>query len=698
MPYLARLVGENGQLLSEHLTGVARLTTEALPEVLREVGWYAGLWHDLGKYIEQWQLYLRGNNKRVNHSAQGAMLALELCQAPNLIPALAYVIAGHHAGLKNPSRLESKEFEQDGNNWQEAVRTAQQEINKFLPNQLPDINLPPLRREFAIRMLFSALVDADRLDAMQFEQKYQNPQKLGVVTAFESLSKSFNPRSLANFNPQSLLPAPSEINRLRNVFAEYCIAAAASPKGLFRLTGACGIGKTKSSLRFGLIHAQQNALRRIIYVGSFTSIIEQTAAVYRDLLRAENVLEHHSGFDPPWGEQRNYKLDTERWDHPVVVTSGVQFYESLFSDRPTKCRKLHNIANSVILIDEAQTIPLNLAIPILDALETLVKDWGCTVVLMSATQPAFNRLSLCDRAYDIVPGEQLLEQFQQLERVTYRLAIASPWTWHELANDIKASGQKQSLTVVNTTQLSREGYQELSNLVSGTWFHLSARMCPAHRIQVLQQVRFCLENQLPCHLISTQVIEAGVDVDFPRVYRQLGPLDSIIQAAGRCNRNGKLDKLAAITTVFKLDSTNQLVGEYQNRIEITRAILTKHPEALSCNILESVRQYFQQVYNNVHAGGKQIQKLRVAYNYPEVAKRFRVIDNDWQQSVVVPWKEGANLITELRERDVLNYHEWRQVQKYTIGLPHNYQAVEEYPNGLRVWLGKYDRNFGVTVN
>jgi CRISPR-associated endonuclease/helicase Cas3 len=547
-------------------------------------------------------------------------------------------------------------------------------------------------------MLFSALVDADRFDAMNFEQKCQNPHEQGVFSSLDLQSKSFNSRSQSNFNPQSLPEATTEINRLRNVFAQHCIAAAESPKGLFRLTGACGIGKTKCSLRFALIHQERNNMAGIVYVGPLKSIIEQTAEVYRELVGAENVLEHHSGFEPKPHEASNYKLDTERWDKPAIVTSGVQFYETLFSDRPGNCRKLHNITNRVILIDEAQTVPLHLAIPILDALETLVEDWECTVVLMSATQPAFDHLNLCHEATDIVPESQVSEQLQALERVTYRLAIEPSWTWSDLANDIKASGREQSLTVVNTTRLSREGYQNLSEQVPGTWFHLSARMYPAHRDEVLQQVRFRLQKGLPCHLISTQLIEAGVDVDFPRIYRQLGPLDSIIQTAGRCNRNGTLDKSEAIATVFDLEDANQLPSEYRDRILITRGILTNDPDALGCNLLTSIRQYFQRLYNSIHAGGQTIQKLRGNYNYPEVAERFRVIDDDWQQSVVVARDAGADLVDKLYDKEVLTAHDWRRLQKYTVGVPRNYSTVTEYPNGLRIWSGIYDPSFGISAD
>jgi CRISPR-associated endonuclease/helicase Cas3 len=712
MLYSSRIItkfnNEYHQPLKEHLEGVARLTSNALPGNFQQIAWYAGLWHDLGKYIDKWQEYLRGESQKVNHSAQGAMLAFDLCKNLDIIPAIAFVIAGHHAGLRNPARLESRDFEKDGGNWQEALKHARTEIKNFLPESLPDIELPTLRREFAIRMLFSGLVDADRWNAMRFEQKCQNPQYMEVLPEFIRSKKCLNPRSW-NFQPEFLPEVETEIenfeiNQLRNVFANHCITAAQHPKGLFRLTGVCGIGKTQSSLRFALLHAEHHQMHGIIYVAPLKSIIEQTADVYRGLLGEEyqeNILEHHSGFEVQSEEIKNYKLDTERWDKAIIVTSGVQFYESLFSNTPSQCRKLHNIANRVILIDEAQTIPVNLAIPILCVFETLIQDWGCTIVLMSATQPAFKNLGKCDNAIDIIPEDETKKQFQQCDRVTYCNQTSTPWSWEKLAQDIQISGYHQSLTVVNTTKLSRSGYQELSNLVSGDWFHLSGRMCPAHRDEVLQEIRTNLQNNQPCHLISTQLIEAGVDVDFPRVYRQLAPLDSIIQTAGRCNRNGKQAKASSIVTIFKLnvDGANNASTEYRNRINITNGILEKNPKALSTDILDSIRKYFLQIYNLIKAdGGKDIQKLRNEYNYPEVAKKFSVIDDEKQQSVIVAWKKGINLISEFRDKENLTIDDWRKLQRYTVNLPDTkeYSSVEKCPNGLIIWSGNYDLNFGVS--
>ncbi|MDB9314991.1 CRISPR-associated endonuclease Cas3'' [Spirulina sp. CS-785/01] len=369
MEYWAR-IAEDGrkQPLQDHLQGVARLTSDCLPDFLQGVGFYAGLWHDLGKYRRVWQDYLQGKGAKQVHAAHGAKLALELARQqgddPD-IPALAYTIAGHHTGL--PNRDLRRTLQQYWKGWEKARDTAQQEINEFLPQSIPDIELPPLKREFAIRMLFSALVDSDRTDAANFEKGETPPTSLSLPPS--------------PFDPYTLKEVTSELDQLRNRFAADCITHAPQPKGFYRLTGVCGIGKTQSSLRWGLIHGKTHQMRGIVYVAPLKVIIEETAQVYRDLLGENNVLEHHSGYEPHPQDVRNYKLDTERWDKSYIVTSGVQFYESLFANRPGQCRKLHQLRDRVILIDEAQSIPPRLALPILDVLATLVEDWGCSVVL-----------------------------------------------------------------------------------------------------------------------------------------------------------------------------------------------------------------------------------------------------------------------------------------------------------------------------
>jgi len=434
MEFFARETNDKRkQLLSQHLLEVAQRCSDIVPEQFRDVAYYTGLWHDLGKYRQEWQKYLSGESKRIPHAAHGAMLAQRMMNFDK-IPAIAYIIAGHHTELSDQLRLKSAKFEENAQGWEQAREAAKQEIPNFIPEQFPDIKLQDNnRREFAIRMLFSVLVDTDRLNAQIFE----SPQNWEASCV--GLQYSFNPHCS---NPPSLEQASTEINRIRNVFAQYCISAAKLPKGLFRLTGACGVGKTIASARFATLHAKSHNMSGIVYVGPLKSIIEQTANVYRDLFGEDNVLEHHSGFEPKLEDVKEYKLNTERWDKPVIVTSGVQFYESLFANSPSKCRKLQGLINKVILIDEAQTIPGHLVRPILYVLNALVQDWGCSVVLMSATQPAFENI-IEDNAYDIIPDEESSDLFKQLNRVTYRF-VEDTWNWADITQDIQLSKKTKS--------------------------------------------------------------------------------------------------------------------------------------------------------------------------------------------------------------------------------------------------------------
>ncbi len=541
-------------------------------------------------------------------------------------------------------------------------------------------------------MLFSALVDADRFNAMKFEAGQEDPALNLLNYQLVSILDS-------KFKPTNLPESKTKIDELRNVFAQHCINFAENARGFYRLTGVCGIGKTMSSLRFAYLHAQKHQMKGIIYVASLKVIIEQTAQIYKQEFGEDQVLEHHSDYEPKLSEFLNYKLDTERWNKPYIVTTAVQFFESLFSNKPSRCRKLHNIINRVILIDEAQSIPPKFARCILDALNTLVEDYGCTVVLMSATQPAFDRFNSSEikniNFIDIIEQKEVVKQFKTLKRVTYKPVLDIEWTWQDLAEDIITSGFQQSLTVVNTTQLARDGYYQLKELVGRNWYHLSSRMCPAHRSKII--------NNLPnnpkhwgqsCHLISTSIVEAGVDLDFPRVYRQLTSLDSIIQTAGRGNRNGFLEALEAIVTIFRMADNNPRDNDLREKINITKNIINQNPQALEQDMLESLVQYFKKIYT--HWQNKDIiQPLRKAYNYPKVAQAFQLIDDDYNISVLCPWEKGTDYTQELQNKENLTLADYRKIQPYSAKVSQQQaKFVTECQNGLNIWQTDYDKHTG----
>ena len=674
MKYLSRVNKDSlKQELKQHLTNVATTAKSAVPSEFQALAYYAGLWHDLGKYRETWQHYLlqrvSGDKvKTIPHAAHGTVLALQSHTSKKDPPAMAYIIAGHHAGLYSKDKVKGTEYKQKADGLNECLINAKDEIPGFMPDKLPDIDLPKLSREFAIRMLFSVVVDCDRMDAQIFESGHP------PVTQFADIVANFPTFSHA-----------SDIGRIRSKFASHCISAAKNNKGFFRLSGACGIGKTIASAKFAYQHCSKHGMSGIVYVSPLKSIIEQTAKVYRDLFGDNAVLEHHSGYDPSEAKLEDYKLNTERWDKPIIVTSGVQFYESLFANSPSKCRKLQGLINKVILIDESQTIPTHLVRPTLDVLKSLVENWGCTIVLMSATQPAFTNLKNDDikNITNIIPEQDCIDFFDKLNRVNYKFN-PTLWEIENLKDNVINSGVTQGLIIVNTTKLARDIYQELSNNVP--CYHLSSRMCPEHRQATLNTVKTLLAKNKPCFLVSTQVIEAGVDIDFPQVWRQLAPLDSIIQAAGRCNREGKQNKGDVI--IFKMQSF--VSSDYTNRQKITEQLLLQTD--LNINILDTINRYFRILYNENHDGGVEIQKLRENYNYPEVAEKYKVLD-DSQISVVVEYGDNRELINGLKNKEFLTSNDWRKIQKYTVNLPQSMIDFEEV-NGVKYWIGEYDSSVG----
>jgi CRISPR-associated endonuclease/helicase Cas3 len=350
--------------------------------------------------------------------------------------------------------------------------------------------------------------------------------------------------------------------------------------------------------------------------------------------------------------------------------------------------------NRCILIDEAQTIPLEYAKPILDVLSCLVKDWGCSVVLMSATQPTFKNIDadFDNRCIDIIPDDKVNYYFNANCLVNYKVSLEQ-WNWQDIADKIKDNNQ--SLTIVNTTKLAKEGFVALSEMVGGKWFHLSARMVPAHRKQVLAEINHHLEQKLPCHVISTQVVEAGIDIDFPVVFRQIAPLDSIIQSAGRCNRENN-NQQNGVVQVLELADSNYPSTEYKIRTNITRDILSKYD--LNSELLDAINEYFLVAYSQLAGDKHNVQKLRRELKFEQVSNAFRIIDDDYQFSVFVPWQEGEHLLNSIELNKALNEEAWRSLQPYTINLPKSWEKyAHRYPCGLYVWSkDMYDDNFGAT--
>ncbi|MFC0710241.1 CRISPR-associated endonuclease Cas3'' [Azorhizophilus paspali] len=515
----------------------------------------AGLLHDLGKYTDEFQRRIGGDLIRVDHATRGAMLAVE--RYGPLGRLLAYAIAGHHAGLANgrdPGERSTLEERLKGLGLPPLLAQWQAEI------QLPERpQLPPItgRKEriifqqaFLARMLFSCLVDADFLDTEAYYDRIeQRPSRRSARPSLPHLQQALNTH-LAGFR------ADSPVNRIRADILGHVRQQAVQEPGLFSLTVPTGGGKTLASLAFALDHAIRHGLRRIIYVIPFTSIVEQNAAVFRKALGAfgeQAVLEHHSAFSDNRAQDRQardkLRLAMENWDAPIIVTTAVQFFESLYADRPSRCRKLHNIAGSVIILDEAQTLPLRLLRPCVTVIDELALNYRCSPVLCTATQPALQAPEFrggLQGVRELAPQPEQL--FQQLARVQVRqVGILS-----DAALQQRMAEREQVLCIVNNRRHARVLYESIAD--SDGARHLTTLMCARHRSQVLAEVRQRLRDGLPCRLVATSLIEAGVDVDFPTVLRAEAGLDSIAQAAGRCNREGLRALEASEVLVFQVEN------------------------------------------------------------------------------------------------------------------------------------------------
>ncbi|MFN8510604.1 MAG: CRISPR-associated helicase Cas3' [Deinococcaceae bacterium] len=636
--------------LQNHLQCVTKLSQGFAKgfgeDQIETLGWL----HDFGKINPNFQSYLlacsQGEKaKSEPHAIWGAALIYALL-APkgHSWKEFALPILGHHAGLSHGGEIETQlcEFVKD-----KSKLTSMLEFFKALDIK-PNLQIPKFesdtRRELWVRMLFSCLVDADYLDT---EDHFNPSQKIerNAHPAIGDLISHFETGRLAFLQLQKSdgTSSSAEVQRIRDEVYSACLKQAKSKAGFFRLTVPTGGGKTLSSLAFALYHAEANDLARIIIGIPYTSIIDQTAQILRDVLGEDAVLEHHSAITPeddPTEKQKEKslraRLATENWDVPLIVTTTVQLFESLFARKTGKCRKLHNLARSVIVLDEVQTLPPALLEPTLDVLRTLVEDYGASVILCTATQPAFEESHFLEAfkgvaVTEIVP--QYTEHFQASKRVTYERRN-KPMSWENLASELE--NKNQVMVILNT----RKDALTLLDQVKGKGvYHLSTLLCGAHRKIMLEEIKQRLKNKEVVKLIATQVVEAGVDISFPIVYRVLGPLERIIQAAGRCNRNDEFSDGGHVI-IFDPEEFHSPQGAYLVGFEKARLILLdKDPNLL--HEPEIAREYFRLVYDTVARTkegkkGKVIQEARAILDFPTVAQEYRLIEKD-TVSIVVPY-------------------------------------------------------------
>ncbi len=713
--------GGDWHYLDDHSRAVADMAASfAEPFGGLDVARWLGLLHDAGKAHPDFQNYLfqcarepKRKHDTVDHKATGAA-ALSSAQD------LPQVLLGHHGGLSDLQKVTTR-LRGFGTNDRDRFELA---WSRFLtlgivptgaPSPTPEwATATPQSHEFYLRMLFSCLVDADALDTERhWTPDATDTRALEAPTTTELWDRFQDDQATLLAEVASGQEATSLVNRVRAHVYDACIEHATRAPGFFRLTVPTGGGKTRSATAFALRHAIEHQMHRVIYAVPFLTITEQTVDVLRNAVGNDRaVLEHHSGIEPEYDsetgeetvDERWRQLASDNWHAPIVVTTTVQLFESLFGRKTRQCRKLHNIARSVIILDEFQTIPSHLRAPIFDALKELVTSYGASVLLCTATQPVLDTIEdelvrTGIAVTEIAPDPA--SAFRALERVRYEWpAQDEPWTWEQVASEMQDTDQV--LTIVNTVRHAAELYAALNDTDA---IHLSTRMCGAHRREVLRDIRERLNAGRPCRVVSTQLVEAGVDLHFPVVLRAVGPLDRIAQAAGRCNREGKLARKGRVV-VFSPEDSAMPGGAYRIGTGVTEIMLSEGQ--VDFTNPDTFDAYFRMLYADADADERNIQHYRAERFYEEVAEQFRIIDEP-TFPMVVPYDDAAReakdrLIDAASRSSALPRRVFQDIQPYLVTCRTHERSrfeaaclIEEIRPGLWEWLGDYDEDLGIVV-
>ena len=716
---------DNGQWMiqtnDEHQKGVADMAASFAGQFgLPSWGRALGLLHDKGKERAAFQQYIRKMNglptsdkKRYDdhtHAFVGGILAKEL-MGKDVSHLLVNQIISHHTGLHDfgdvenilKERLLSKEINEGDISINKPLL-----FQEFIDSPFSKSKVEWKHFHHLSRMLFSCLVDADRLDTERFMD-------------VESWRKRGNSATLADLLPQleaymqklQSNAADTKVNRIRQQVKEQCSRTSSSEKGFYSLTVPTGGGKTLSSLLWAMKHAVNHGMNRIIIAIPYTSIIVQTAGLLKEIFGEEHVLEHHSNFNPDEIKNEEVrekaKLATENWDYPIIVTTNVQLFESMFSNKPSDCRKLHNIVNSVLILDEAQTLPTDFLQPIVDALKAYQKIFGVSVLFTTASQPVLSGLiegtnpkanfQGIDHITEIIPNEFALHD--KLRRV--KLVIDNTGkTYDEIA--AKVAIYNKVLCIVNTRKDAKELYDRLPN--EGIKLHLSRMMCPAHISETIRKVKALLKDKSHpiVRVIATQLVEAGVDIDFPVVFRQESGLDSILQAAGRCNREGR--NTVGTTFVFSLAAEKRIPFGAMKAANNARLNLPANSDWFDPS---TMTEYFYQLYCRKNTFDDKDMK-HYLYNPNELcfetaSKKFRLIDDDCM-NIIVNWENSMELVEKLKESGC-TYPLMKQLAKFTVGVHSSdfdklvsYGAIEEVLEGIYVLTDRvqYDKNTGLSLD
>lgn len=661
--------GRPPQLLQDHLKQVAQMAAEfAKPIHGEDMAYWCGLFHDLGKYSEQFQKYIRGTYKgKVDHSTAGAQFVWNRQKIYKFFSLLgALCIAGHHAGIPDfGTRVDPAEegtlfgrMKRDIPDYQDGVKSVS------VPDTISASAFEEILRGndaisilLFVRMIFSCLVDADFLDT----EAYMSGGRIqrGGFTPLADLGHRF----FEKLKEKGYLDPQSKINHKRVDILKRCMEAGEGKPGVYTLTVPTGGGKTMSSFAFAMKHAMTHGKRRIIYAIPYTSIIEQTAAVFRDFLGDEDIIEAHSqvDYDDASESMSLERLAAENWDAPVIVTTNVQFFESLFANRTSRCRKLHNIAGSVIVLDEAQMLPVEYMKPVLKALDSLAAHFQCTVVLCSATQPHLERICIEEKK-PILQSKEIMKDIPDLYEFFKRVQFKDEGKLDYEEIGRRLARHEQVLCIAGTKDEARKIYEEVEG--EGT-FYLSTNLCPVHRRRVIEEIKMRLREGQPCRVVSTSIISVGVDIDFPAVYLELSGLDSLIQGAGRCNREGKRTLTDSTAHVFSTDKImesrfmkqeRQVMAHVQQRVSDISS-----PEAIAA--------YFKGLYEAKDGilDKKKVINLSKKMAFAEIGRSVKLIE-DHTKSVFIPYTDDAKVIEESLRLGIRTRELMRKAGKYMVSV------------------------------
>jgi CRISPR-associated endonuclease/helicase Cas3 len=703
--------------LKEHLESTAELARSFAPSnELSHLFFLAGLLHDIGKFQDGFQSYLATGKPKTPHAGIGAFLARIV--AKQFIP-LPFAIKGHHAGMPDKEELVSafEILEDDTNNIQEVKRRFYESFPEAETSfgEIKDIIVKDkLQVECATRFLFSALTDADWLDTEHHFNLEKTNARINstldcdvLIAALEKKFTELQKKLVEGYSTET-------INSLRTKARNETAKRFDAPVGFFSLQLPTGLGKTLISMYWALLHAQHHKLKRIIIVLPFINIIDQTSKILKDVFGDDVVLEHHSGiieedknndkYDENavgTGSDLSKRLACENWDVPIVVTTSVQFFESLFSNRPFKCRKNHNIAESVVIFDEVQTLPKQYAEPIVVMLKNIVELARTSFLFCTATQPAFQKregFEGIDIIQPLITKPQ--KYFKATQRVNYKLMKNLNEVSFDLLTDALSKETGSFLVIANTKAVTRELYQFISK--SGTheqYYHLSTAMCPHHRKKTIDNIIADLHPKSGKRIavFSTQLVEAGVDLDFPCVYRAVAPMDAVIQAAGRCNRNGVLKKGRVV--LFNLEHQKMPDKTYKACADLALRMIKDDPELL--HRAESFEQYYEALSLFVDNDKYGITDNRKKGNFKTVAENFRLIDSPTVSLFIKDYsEESKSLLKEIENSFFMKREHYRKLQQFSVQVYNPFlvkysNQIEHFKDSLHIWHGTYNDSIGL---